>query len=258
MQGAGSHNGETTMTSSDMNAGIWAGRDLGIKHRYIEIDNVSIFYREAGTPDAPVILLPHGYPSSSFQFRNLMPALADRWRLIAPDFPGFGYSATPDAARFSYTFDGYADWLERFTKALNLTRYGLYLHDYGSQIGLRLAIKGPERISALIIQNGDIYEDAFGPKYESLKEYWTHPTSEGRAKLENAVTEEGFRDEFLNDVRKDLAELISPDLWKLSWSLLREPRRREIMVGLMEGLRENLDWFARYQDYLCASTSRRR
>jgi pimeloyl-ACP methyl ester carboxylesterase len=217
-------------------------------HRRIEIDGVDVFYREAGNPDAPVVLLPHGYPCSSFQFRNLMPALADRWRLVAPDFPGFGYSDTPEA--FSYTFDGYAAFLLRFTEALELRRYALYLHDYGSQIGLRLAIRAPGRIAALIVQNGDIYEDVLGPKYRFLKEYWANPTPEGRAKLMHAVSEEGFRDEFLNEVREPLRDRISPDLWALSWSQLGRPDRREIMLGLMEGLRENLDWFPRYQAHL--------
>jgi pimeloyl-ACP methyl ester carboxylesterase len=219
-------------------------------HRTIDIDGIEIFYRESGPQDAPSILLPHGYPSSSFQFRNLIPALADRWHLIAPDFPGFGYSATPDSTHFSYTFDGYADFLERFTDSINLTRYVLYLHDYGSQIGLRLAIKAPEKIAALIIQNGDIYEDEFGPKYKELKEFWNNPTQEKLEKLSNAVSEEGFRDEFVNDVSGNLIEQISPDLWKLSWSLMQHPYRRQIMIGLMEGLRDNLDWFPRYQSYL--------
>src|SRR5687768_18295167 len=102
--------------------------DLTVKHCRVDLNGVGIFYREAGPEDAPVVLLPHGYPSSSFQFRNFMPALADRWRPIAPDYPGFGYSDTPDRDSFAYTFDGYADFLERFTAALNLTRYALYLH----------------------------------------------------------------------------------------------------------------------------------
>jgi pimeloyl-ACP methyl ester carboxylesterase len=140
--------------------------------------------------------------------------------------------------------------LAQFTAAANVTRYALYLHDYGSQIGLRLAIKAPERIAALIIQNGDIYEDELGPKYDALKAYWANPTPEGRRKLADAVSEQGFRDEFLNEVRADLVERISPDLWKLSWSLMQTPERREIAIGLMEGLRENLEWFPRYQSYL--------
>ncbi|MGW0368412.1 alpha/beta fold hydrolase [Streptomyces coeruleorubidus] len=209
-----------------------------------------VFYREAGPPDAPVVLLPHGYPSSSFQYRAFLPALADRWRLVAPDFPGFGYSDTPGPGGFSYTFDGYADFLQRFTDTLELRRYALYLHDYGSQIGLRLAMRAPERVAALVVQNGDIYEDELGPKYGALKEYWANPTPEGRERLWEAVTEEGLREEFVGEVDDRLVEKISPDLWKLSWPLLASPRRREIMVGLMEGLRENLDWFPRYQEYL--------
>jgi pimeloyl-ACP methyl ester carboxylesterase len=221
-----------------------------VLHRTIVVDGIRIFYRDAGPEGGPVVLLPHGYPSSSFQFRHFMPALADRWRLLAPDFPGFGYSDTPDRARFAYTFDGYADFLERFTTAMRVTRYALYLHDYGSQIGLRLAMKRPERVDALIVQNGDIYEDELGPKYEPLKAYWANPTPEGRRKLAAAVSEDGFRDEFLNDVRADLVKRISPDLWKLSWPLMQTPERREIATALMEGLRENLEWFPRYQAYL--------
>ena len=227
-----------------------AASPLSVKHRTIQIDGVEVFYREAGPPDAPVLLLPHGYPSSSFQFRAFMPALADRWRLIAPDYPGFGYSATPDPTRFAYTFDGYADLLERFTIAMNLTRYALYLHDYGSQIGLRLAMKAPERVAALIIQNGDIYEDELGPKYEDLRNYWANPTAEGREKLGEAVSENGFRSEFVGEVSDHLIESISPDLWKLSWPVMQAPQRRELMIGLMEGLRENLNWFPKYQAYL--------
>lgn len=218
-----------------------------VKHCFIDLDGTNIFYREAGSQDAPVVLLPHGYPSSSFQYRNFMPALADRWRLLAPDYPGFGYSDTPDS--FHYDFDGYADFLDRFARALRLERFALYLHDYGSQIGLRLAIKAPQRIAALIIQNGDIYEDELGPKYDYLKTYWTEPTSDKRRVLEEAVSEEGFRHEFIGEVADRLVERISPDLWKLSWSLMT-PKRREIMVGLMEGLKANLQWFPRYQDYL--------
>jgi pimeloyl-ACP methyl ester carboxylesterase len=217
-----------------------------VKHRTMEIGGVEIFYREAGPTDAPTVLLPHGYPCSSYEFRNFMPALADRWRLIAADFPGCGYSDTPED--FAYDFDGYADFLDRFTDRLGIRRFAMYLHDFGSQIGLRLAIRRPERIAALIIQNGDIYEDELGPKYEPLTEYWANPTPEGRAKLREAVTEEGFRDEFLNDVGDELAERIPPDLWKLHWSLMT-PQRREAALGVIAGPKENLAWFPKYQAY---------
>jgi pimeloyl-ACP methyl ester carboxylesterase len=176
-----------------------------------------------------------------------MPLLADRWRLIAPDFPGCGYSDTPEG--FAYGFDGYADFLEGVVEYAGARRFVLYLHDFGSQIGLRLAIRHPERIAGLIIQNGDIYEDKLGPKYEPLLACFRDPTPDGRAKLAEAVSEDGFRDEFLNDVRPELAALISPDLWKLHWALMT-PRRCQIAVDVIAGLKENLDWFPRYQAYL--------
>ncbi|MDF2901836.1 MAG: hypothetical protein K0Q62_1895 [Phenylobacterium sp.] len=218
-----------------------------VRHRRLKLDGFDVFYREAGPPDAPAVLLPHGYPCSSYEFRDLMPLLADRWRCVAPDFPGCGYSDTPDD--FSYDFDGYASFLERFADGVGLDRFAIYLHDFGSQIGLRLAIRRPERIAALIIQNGDIYEDQLGPKYAPLQSYFQNPTPEGRRKLGEAVNEEGFRDEFLNDLRPELAEQIPPDLWKLHWALMT-PRRGEIAVDVIAGLKENLAWFPRYQAYL--------
>lgn len=220
----------------------------GIRHATVDVDGVRTFYREAGPPDAPALLLPHGYPCSSYEFRNLLPALADRWHLVAPDYPGFGYSATPEG--FRYDFEGYSRWLEGFADRLGLQRFALYLHDYGTWIGLKLARRAPERITGLIIQNGDLYEDALGPKYEGMKEYWRRPTPEGRRKLEAAVSEEGFREEFLNEVRPEIAGRIPPDLWKLHWPLMNTPERWQISVGLMEAWKENFEWFPRYQAYL--------
>jgi pimeloyl-ACP methyl ester carboxylesterase len=212
------------------------------------IGNVDTFYREAGPDDAPVVLLPHGYPCSSYEFRNLLPRLADRWRLIAPDYPGAGYSGTPD--EFDYSFDGYAAFLDSFVKEFGINRFALYLHDFGSPIGARLAIKAPERVVALILQNADIpYEDALGPKCADIEKTWTLPVSEMREKLAEAVNEEAFREEFLNDVRPENAACIPPDLWKLHWSLMT-PKRKEIAVSLIASLRENRAWFAQYRNYL--------
>jgi pimeloyl-ACP methyl ester carboxylesterase len=241
---------ETQRTSDFDRRKTADARTSHVRHQTVTIDGNEIFFREAGPKDASVILLPHGYPCSSFQYRNLMPKLADRWRLIAPDFPGFGYSATPDHNRFSYDFDGYAEFLDRFTSVLGLTRYVVYLHDYGSQIGLRHALAHPERIAGLILQNGDIYEDVLGPLYKTIQHYWVSPTPENRAKLEGAVNEEGFRAEFVGELEDDVARRLPPDLWKLHWSLMDTPLRREIAVRLMEGLKENLEWFPRYQAYL--------
>jgi pimeloyl-ACP methyl ester carboxylesterase len=222
--------------------------DERIRHHTASIAGVDTFYREAGPPDAPVVLLPHGYPCSSFEFRNLMPRLGDRWRLIAPDFPGFGYSGTPE--RFSYTFDGYAAWLNAFVEHLGLDRFVLYLHDFGSPIGARLAIMRPERVVGQIIQNGDIpYEDALGPKYADIEKSWSLPDDQMRAEMRAAVTEENFRKEFLNDVRAELSALISPDLWKLHWGLVTE-RRKDAAAQLLADLKANRNWFPAHRRYL--------
>ena len=218
-----------------------------VAHRTIDVGGVEIFYREAGPPDAPVVLLPHGYPSSSFQFRHFMPALGDRWRLIAPDFPGFGYSAFPE--RFDYSFAGYTELLGSFAATLGLDRFALYLHDYGSQVGLRLALEAPERVSALIIQNGDVYAEAFGPKYAPLQAYWANPTPEGRAGLEAAVSADGLREEFIGEIPDALVERMSPDLWQLAWPLMQRPRNRELMADLMADIRSNVELYPAIHAY---------
>jgi len=222
--------------------------DTRVRHRRVTVGNVDTFYREAGPEGAPVVLLPHGYPCSSYEFRNLMPRLADRWRLIAPDYPGAGYSATPEA--FDYSFDGYAEFLDNFVRELGLGRFALYLHDFGSPIGARLAIRAPERIVALIIQNGDIpYEDALGPKYAEIEKTWTLPPAEMRSKLAESIREEVFKEEFLNAVGPELSDRIPPDLWKLHWSLMT-PKRRDIAVQLIAGLKANRAWFPQHRKYL--------
>jgi pimeloyl-ACP methyl ester carboxylesterase len=218
-----------------------------VEHRRRQIDGMSVFYREAGSPDAPTVLLLHGYPCSSYQFRHLMPLLADRWHLLAPDFPGFGYSDTP--SELTYDFDSYTHFLERFIDTLRIERFALYLHDFSASIGLRLALRRSERVAALIVQNGTIYTEVLGPKYAALQTYFDAPTPERRARLIAAMNEDGFEEEFLNDVSPELASRIPPDLWKLHASLLTT-RRREIAADLMVGLRDNLAWFPTYQTYL--------
>jgi pimeloyl-ACP methyl ester carboxylesterase len=222
--------------------------DTRVRHRRVTVSNVDTFYREAGPEGAPIVLLPHGYPCSSYEFRNLMPRLADRWRLIAPDYPGAGYSATPES--FDYSFDGYAEFLDSFVRELGLGRFALYLHDFGSPIGARLAIRAPERVVALIIQNGDIpYEDALGPKYAEIEKTWALPTAEMCSKLAESIREETFKEEFLNAVGPEFSDRIPPDLWRLHWSLMT-PKRRDIAVKLIAGLKENRTWFPQHRKYL--------
>ena len=173
--------------------------DTLVRHRRVSVGGTDTFYREAGPGDAPVILLPHGYP---------------------------------------------------FVGTLGIDRFVLYLHDFGSPIGARLAIRQPDRIVALIIQNGDIpYEDALGPKYADIEKTWTLPTAEMKKALAGAVTEEAFREEFLNDLKPELAAAIPPDLWKLHWSLVT-PRRKEIAIDLIAGLKQNRAWFPDHREYL--------
>ena len=183
--------------------------------------------------------------------RTLRPGwmvVADRWRLIAPDYPGAGYRDTPET--FDYSFDGYAEWLDHFVRQLGIERFVLHLHDFGSPIGARLAIKAPERIVAQIILNGDIpYEDALGPKYAEIEKSWSLPYLQMRAELRKAITEENFKEEFLNDLPPYLARHVPPDLWTLRWSLMTE-RRKEIATDLIVRLRANRAWFPEHRRYL--------
>jgi len=222
--------------------------DRVMKHRTLDLDGHEVFYREAGPIGGPVLLALHGYPCSSFEFRSVGPLIADvGWRILAPDFPGAGYSQDPPD--FDYSFDGYAGLVERFLDALGVNRFGLYLHDFGSQIGLRVALRRPQAILSLIVQNGDIYEDTLGPRYAALKRWFVEKTPEAHQALEDAISIEGFRDEFENEVDGEVKARLSPDLWQLHWALTT-PQRRAVYVGLMEGLEENLGWFDRYQTYV--------
>lgn len=221
---------------------------VSVNHRRTTISGVETFYREAGPQNAPVVLLPHGYPCSSYEFRNYMARLGDDWRLLAPDFPGSGYSATP--GDFAYDFDGFSRFLEAFADACGAERFVLYLHDFGTWIGLRLAMRRPERIAGLILQNGDIYLDTLGPKYDGLKAIWNLDREAGLARLREFVSPDHMRDEFLNDVRPEIAERIPPDLWALHWPLMTA-ERRENAARIIYDLQENFrDWFPRYQAFL--------
>ncbi|MGY1947991.1 alpha/beta fold hydrolase [Nocardia asiatica] len=221
-----------------------------VHHRRADIRGIDTFYREAGPADAPVLLLPHGYPGSSYVYRGLLAALGVRWRLIAPDLPGFGYSATPSPEEFAYTFDGYAGFLQAFVDELALSEYVLYLHDYGSQFGFRLALAAPDRARGLIIQNGDIYADAFGPKYDFLTKLWNDPGPESRHRMAQHVSLEGFRSEFLGELPDAMAARISPDLWTLHWTLMCTPQRTANLIRLLEDQPSTLGWFPKEQQYL--------
>lgn len=166
------------------------------------------------------------------------------------DLPGFGYSATPSAEDFAYTFAAYAEFLRSFVRTMNLDRYSIWLHDYGSQFGFRLAMSAPEKVAGLVIQNGDIYPDEFGPKYDFLKKSWDNPGPQARRAIADHVTEKGFRSEFVGELPDGITDRISPDLWTLHWSLMDTPERIANLIRLLEDQPTTLGWMDDEQKYL--------
>lgn len=221
-----------------------------VHHRTIDVDGVRVFYREAGQRDAPAVLLLHGFPSSSHMFRHLMPALADRWHLVAPDYPGFGASEFADARRFAYSFAAYARLIDRFTQALGLQRYALYLQDYGAPIGLRLALRAPERVTALIVQNGNAYEQGLSREWEPLQAYWRDPTPQRREQLRGWLVADGIRAQYTTGLTKAQLELLSPDTWTLDWALLNRPGNIELQLDLFADYQSNVALYPQFQGFL--------
>jgi pimeloyl-ACP methyl ester carboxylesterase len=207
-------------------------------HRIAEIDGVEIFYREAGAPEAPVIVLLHGFPTSSHMFRHLIPALADRYRVIAPDYPGFGLSAMPDRAAFAYGFATYATLVDRLLERLGAERYALYVMDYGAPVGFRLALKHPERVSALVVQNGNAYEDGLSPFWDPIKTYWADGSQAAREALRPLVSLDSTKFQYLDGVRD--ASRIDPANWIVDQVLLDRPGNAEIQLDLFYDYRTNV------------------
>ncbi|MBW4582684.1 MAG: alpha/beta hydrolase [Tildeniella nuda ZEHNDER 1965/U140] len=213
----------------------------------ITIDGLNLFYREAGDKANPTILLLHGFPTSSHMFRNLISQLADRFHLIAPDYPGFGNSSMPTVDEFDYTFDHLADVMERFTEALALKKYSLYVMDYGAPIGFRLAKKHPDRIEALIVQNGNAYEEGLRDFWEPLKAYWSDRSSENADKLRQFFTLDATKWQYTHGVRNP--EAISPDNWNIDQPLLDRPGNNDIQLALFYSYRSNPPLYPQWQDY---------
>ncbi|HEX7951675.1 MAG TPA: alpha/beta fold hydrolase, partial [Burkholderiales bacterium] len=168
-------------------------RPIAVNYRYADVDGQKIFYREAGDRAAPSILLLHGFPTSSHMYRNLIPLLADRYHVIAPDLPGFGLSDAPDRSQYKYTFDNLARTMDHFTQVVGLKRYAIQVFDYGAPVGLRLALAHPERITAIISQNGNAYEEGLSDSWNPIQRYWNEPTSKNRAALRSFLTPEMTR-----------------------------------------------------------------
>src|SRR5215471_16493665 len=180
-----------------------------VTYQKVDVDGIKVFYREAGPRNAPAILLLHGFPTAGHMFRDLIPRLADRFRLIAPDLPGFGQSDMPSRNSFQYTFDNLAQMIGQFIEVIGLARFALYIFDYGAPVGLRIALKHPERVTAIISQNGNAYEEGLSSGWNSLRDYWQKPTKEGRDALRSAFTPETTLYQYVQGAKD--ASLVSPD-----------------------------------------------
>ncbi|MFT4547407.1 MAG: pimeloyl-ACP methyl ester carboxylesterase [Verrucomicrobiales bacterium] len=219
-----------------------------VYHRTVEIEGQSIFYREAGSKDSPTLLLLHGFPTSSHMFRNLIPALADSYHVVAPDYPGYGQSSMPSVNEFDYTFDHMAEIVDGFTTAVGLDRYSLYLMDYGAPVGFRLATKHPERIDALIIQNGNAYDEGLKDFWKPLKAYWAEQSPANADALKNLLTLDATKWQYTHGTRN--AEVISPDNWVIDQSLLDRPGNSDIQLAMFLDYGSNPPLYPEWQKYL--------
>ncbi len=219
-------------------------------HKTVKVDGLDIFYREAGPKDAPTILLLHGFPTSSQMFRNLIPALADRFHLVAPDYPGFGNSSMPAVDAFDYSFDRLADVVEGFTETLGLDRYSLYVMDYGAPVGFRLAVRHPERVQALIVQNGNAYDEGLRGFWDPFRAYWKDRNAETAKPLAGFLNLEVTKWQYTHGVRDP--EAISPDTWTVDQYGLDRPGNREIQLQLFHDYGSNPGHYPAWQAYFRA------
>ncbi len=218
-----------------------------VLNKTVEVNGVEIFYREAGSKDAPTILLLHGYPTSSHMFRNLMVDLSDSYHLLAPDYPGYGNSEQPPMEEFDYTFDNMAVIIEGFLEKLEVEKYTIYLMDYGAPIGFRIAAKYPERVEALIIQNGNAYEEGLKDFWIPIKKYWNDYTVENGIALEGFHSPDGLKWQYTHGVRN--VETISPDNWNLDLQHLTREGNNENQLAMFYDYRTNVPLYPSWQEY---------
>ena len=216
-------------------------------YRTASVDGLKVFYREAGDPKAPTVLLLHGFPTSSHMYRELIPALADRYHIVAPDLPGFGYSDAPAPAAFAYTFDHLAELIERFTEVIGLERYAIYVFDYGAPVGLRLALRHPERITAVISQNGNAYLEGLSEGWNPIQAYWKDPSAENRDAFRAFLEPESTQWQYTHGVGN--LEGLSPDAWTLDSALLARAGNDEIQLDLFGDYQSNVALYPKFQEY---------
>jgi len=217
------------------------------KYRSVDVDGLKVFYREAGPADAPVLLLLHGFPTASYLFRDLIPLLSDRYHLIAPDIPGFGETEAPSRETFGYTFDNLTRVIERFTEILGLSRYAMYVFDYGAPIGFRLAVRHPERVTAIISQNGNAYEEGLSDGWAPMKAYWADPSTDNRDALRMMLKPETTVMQYTSGVPD--ATSVAPDGYTLDNYYLARADEDEIQLDLLLDYATNTALYPTFQEY---------
>ena len=218
-----------------------------VNYRNIKVNELNIFYREAGSTDAPVVLLLHGYPTSSHMFRNLIPILSEKYHVIAPDLPGFGYSDKPDHKDFDYTFDNLAKQIQVFVDELGLKRFAVYVFDYGAPVGYRIAVANPEKITGIITQNGNAYLEGLSDAWNPIQKYWAEPTEENRNALKVMVKEDMTKWQYLHGVADE--SLVAPESYTLDQHFLDQPGNVEIQLDLMKDYASNVALYPVFQQY---------
>lgn len=218
-----------------------------VHYRHKQAGDVNVFYREAGDPASPVLLMLHGFAGSSFMFRDLIARLADRYHLIAPDLPAFGFTEAPDRGDYAYTFDQLAETIDQFTEALGLDAYALMVHDYGAPVGWRLALMHPQRITAIISQNGNAYEEGLGEAWAPIQKYWRDPTPENRSALRDFPTPASIKWQYLEGVTDP--SLVSPDGYSLEGIQVLRPGNAEIQLDLLLDYASNVKMYPLFQQY---------
>ena len=218
--------------------------------RTVEVGPVRVFYREAGDRRNPTILLLHGFPSSSHMFRNLIPLLAGRHHVVAPDLPGFGFTQAPERDSFTYSFDHLAEVMAGFTDAIGLDRFAIYVFDYGAPVGFRLAMARPERITAIVSQNGNAYEEGLSEDWAPTRRYWQDPSQENRDALRSMLTLEGTRWQYLHGVPDPVK--VAPEAYWLDYALLSRPGNQEIQLDLFLDYRSNVALYPSFHDYFAS------
>jgi len=219
-------------------------------YRTATVEGIQIFYREAGPADGPMVVLLHGFPTSSHMYRNLIPALADRYHVIAPDYPGFGQSAVPDRKTFQYSFARFAELMDALLSQLGAQRYALYVQDYGAPVGYRLALRHPQRITALVVQNGNAYEEGLREFWKPLKAYWADGSQVHREALHAGLTLEATKSQYLDGVRDP--SRVDPDNWVHDQALLDRPGVDEIMLDLFKDYGTNVTLYPQFQSFFRA------